>query len=169
MEQLASPALTLRLGGIYTLDRIGAESPRDHGAIVDILCALVRTTLPWPPADGTESSASVPPLRVRAIDAQAAVTVLSRWGPQPQPHDRWPTADLSATDLRMANFEGAHLWRVRLRGANLTDANLRQADLRGADLEDAILGGADLRGATADQSTWWPAGFDIAAAGVVVE
>jgi hypothetical protein len=174
VEQLGSEKLAIRLGGIYALDRIGAESPRDRQAIVDVLAAYVRTYSPWPPpADSRFPAdhplAELPPLRSRTADAQAALTVLGRWGPTPAQGGLWPTADLAHADLRLGNLESAHLWRVRLRGANLAHANLHNADLRGVDLEEAALDEADLRGAVADATTWWPSGFEPAAAGVVVE
>jgi hypothetical protein len=174
VDQLGSDKLAIRLGGIYALDRIGAESPRDRKAIVDLLAAYVRTHSPWPPhADSRFPAghrlAELPPLRSRAADAQAALTVLGRWGPAPAQGGLWPTADLAEADLRLGNLEGAHLWRVRLRGANLAGANLHGADLRGVDLEEAVFDEADLRAAVADATTWWPSGFEPVAAGVVVE
>lgn len=61
-------------------------------------------------------------------------------------------ADLSRTELRMANlihvdFTGADLTGANLTGANLSDANLSKASLRGAVLDGANLAGADLEGA----------------------
>jgi hypothetical protein len=47
-------------------------------------------------------------------------------------------------------------------------ADLRLADLRGTDLSTADLLQARLTGAVASERTRWPAGFDHAAAGVVV-
>jgi hypothetical protein len=87
-------------------------------------------------------------------------------------------ADLGGANLRYADLGGANLGYADLRCANLGCADLRCADLGGADLRYADLGGADLRYADlrcadlryadATQLTLWPAGFDPAAAGVVV-
>jgi Pentapeptide repeats (8 copies) len=174
VQQLGDEKLAIRMGGIYALDRIGAESQRDRKAIVDLLAAYVRTHSPWPPLPegpfpADRPLAKLPPLRSRAADVQAAVTVLGRWGPAPAQGGLWPTADLADADLRLGKLMGAHLWRVRLRGANLAGANLHKADLRGVDLEGAVLDEADLRDAVADATTWWPSGFEPVAAGVVVE
>jgi hypothetical protein len=174
VEQLGSAKLAIRLGGIYALNRIAAESARDCKAIVDILAAYVRTHSPWPPLTeggfpADHPPAKLPPLRSRAADVQAALTVLGRWGPTPAQGGLWPTADLTGADLRLGNLEGAHLWRVRLREANLAGANLHKADLRGVDLEEAVLDEADLRDAVADATTWWPSGFEPVSAGVVIE
>jgi Pentapeptide repeats (8 copies) len=173
IEHLGGNELTIRLGGIYALNRIGRDSVADRGAIIDILTAYIRMKSPWPPPAQAKFASDypivqLPPLRVRAVDVQAGLTVLGRWGPIEAQHDIWPTADLTDTDLRLGNLAGAHLWRVRLRGANLKGANLRGADLRGADLVNAALDEADLSDALADETTWWPADFDPETAGVQV-
>jgi hypothetical protein len=171
VEHLGSSELQIRLGGIYALDRIGRDSAPDRDAIVNILAAYIRTQSPWPPPAPARFGNDypidqVPPLRVRAVDIQAALTTLARWGPTDAHDDIWPTADLTDADLRMGNLARAHLWRVRLHGANLAGANLCGADLRGVDLEYAVLEEADLQGAIADETTWWPANYDPENAGV---
>src|SRR5712691_8827678 len=41
------PNLEVRLGGIYALERIARDSPRDHWTIMEILTAYVRQNAPW--------------------------------------------------------------------------------------------------------------------------
>jgi len=171
VEHLGSTELATRLGGIYALDRIGRDSAADRRAIVDILAAYVRMASPWPPPAQAEFPpeyplAQLPPMRVRAVDVQAALTVLGRWGADEVRDDIWPYADLTDADLRLANLAGANLLRMRLHGANLARSNLIGADLRGADLEETTLHEADLSNAIADETTWWPDSFDPHAAGV---
>lgn len=171
VELLGHDSLSARLGGVYALDRIASESARDREAIVHVLAAHVGTRSPWPPPDGSgypvdQPIDATPPLRVRAMDVQAALTVLGRWGPTEDGSRSWPTADLSHADLRLGNLENARLWRVRLHGANLAQANLCGADVRGTDLEETVVDGTDFEGALADETTWWPAGFDPLSAGV---
>src|ERR1700744_4115674 len=48
IDQLGHPALDVRLGGIYSLERLAQESPEDHGPIIEILAAFVREHAPWP-------------------------------------------------------------------------------------------------------------------------
>ncbi|WP_242432868.1 pentapeptide repeat-containing protein [Streptomyces sp. Root1310] len=82
-------------------------------------------------------------------------------------------ARLVQTDLRDADFTEADLREANMRkadagGAVFRRADLRLADLRGSDLSTADLHQARLTGALASEHTRWPAGFDHAAAGVVV-
>ena len=73
-------------------------------------------------------------------------------------------ADLTGADLRGANLRGVNLSG----GGRIGSATLRNARLEGTRLQGAVLSGVALDGATADASTEWPAGFDPAAAGVMV-
>ena len=72
-------------------------------------------------------------------------------------------------DLFRANLEGANLRQVQSMGANYSEANLRSVDLSGANLYGACLFQTYLTFAVADQVTRWPDGFDLAAAGVIIE
>jgi hypothetical protein len=72
---LGSENTTIRLGGIYEIDRIARESEWDRRAIVNVLAAYVREHSPWPPGETAIYSADrrisdVPPLRVRVVDVQ---------------------------------------------------------------------------------------------------
>ncbi|WUJ93251.1 pentapeptide repeat-containing protein [Streptomyces mirabilis] len=75
-------------------------------------------------------------------------------------------ARLAETDLREADFTEADLREANLRKANARGAVFRRSDLRLADLRGTDLSTADH--ALASDHTRWPAGFDHAAAGVVV-
>jgi hypothetical protein len=134
--------LSIRLGGIYALERLMVDSERDEPAVVQVLCAFVRT------------HASRPAVRPKTVtsapaDVRATVAVLgSRPNPGGNPLDFSNTllgldnADLNGTDLTYADLTGADLT-----GAWLSDADLAYADLTGADLTGAFLTGADLTGA----------------------
>ncbi|WP_203841815.1 pentapeptide repeat-containing protein [Winogradskya humida] len=137
--------LSIRLGGIYALQRLMIDSPPDQPAVVQVLCAFVRTHAPRP---------DQMPKRVRpsSADVRAAVTVLSH---RPNPGNQ--TLDFSGTllgldtaELRGADLIGADLTGADLRYANLTGANLDGANLDGTDLDSVHLDGADLRYADLD-------------------
>ena len=201
-ELLGSEKLATRLGGIYTLERLSHESEREYWAIMETLTAYVREHAPWPSrqavfrpfmqlpgggmaeiaeqsprSDGSADQEKEPePSSERigpATDVQAILTVLKRRKEEMRNRKGEDQClNLSTTDLRGADLEGAHLEeailiRTRLegaylgnaylegaylmgaylKGANLMGAHLEDADLMGAHLEDADLKGAHLEGA----------------------
>jgi uncharacterized protein YjbI with pentapeptide repeats len=145
IDQLGHAEVDVRLGGIYALERIANDSPDDRATIAEVLTAFVRGHAPWPPTLSGQYVASaqidqVPELQVRAPDVQAALTVLVRRQPSPQPSQR---LDLHATDLRKALLDGA-----QLQGVNLADATLQGVRLDGVNLRDADLAGTNFQGAS---------------------
>ncbi|WP_261565125.1 pentapeptide repeat-containing protein [Frankia gtarii] len=171
IDQLGSTSGTIRLGGIYALERIVTDSPADQRTVVEVLSAFIRSLstahalrAPLPPdADGT-----VPPLPP-AIDIRAAVQVLARLpyrdavpradltgadltGPASLTDLALPNADLSRARLAEANLtgaqlDGANLTRALLLRANLSHAFLVEANLAEARLVEANLARAELFGA----------------------
>ena len=57
ITQLASDKLEERLGGIYALEHLMRESPRDHVRVIEVLAAFIREKAP----STTFSVAAVPP------------------------------------------------------------------------------------------------------------
>lgn len=123
IEQLGNDKLEVRLGGIYTLERIARESERDYWPIMETLTAYVRKRAPWPPlqavanpfaelqggiAAGDEAigkrSASKPETEPKiailpATDIQAVLTVLGRRDEAVRQRDQGRRLDLERTDL----------------------------------------------------------------------
>ncbi|QES51954.1 pentapeptide repeat-containing protein [Streptomyces venezuelae] len=127
---LGSGSVDVRLGGIYALERIMNDSPRDQATVVSVLSAYVRRHAPLP-------TATTP-----AADISAAMNVLVRRRPE---HDEGLELDLSRTDLR--RWKPAHPYEERaihLRGVVLTGSDLSDAELNGADLAEASLDDANL-------------------------
>ena len=61
IEQLGSDKLDVRIGGIYALERVAYDSPRDHPTVMEVLAAFVRehSREQWPlRATGTDALAS---------------------------------------------------------------------------------------------------------------
>jgi hypothetical protein len=147
VEQLGTPGIanvTVRLGGIYALQRLAHDSKDDKGTIIEVLVAFVRDPAVRPKSTPPRNVVSPP------TDVAAALTVLDRLGGLHgvDLHDADLTqAGLRGANLTDANVLGAHLTGADLYGANLTDADLRGADLRGADLTGAYLREANLTGA----------------------
>jgi uncharacterized protein YjbI with pentapeptide repeats len=155
IEQLASdrsdgsPRTETRLGGIYALERLLADSQREYWPVMEVLTAYVRENAPL---TTTERSTAAGPLRPPA-DIQAILAVLGRRKLHSPTVER-RLLDLRETDLRGANLSGSHFGGVTLHGANLdkvdatrailNHSNLREAHLAGASLTEADLEGASL-------------------------
>jgi uncharacterized protein YjbI with pentapeptide repeats len=130
IEQLGSDTPDVAIGGIYALERIARDSPRDHPTVMEVLSACIRVhsreQWPRPDTDGTTHERSTRP------DIQAALTVIGRRNPE--------------RDIRPIDISGANLIRADLTGANLTGAALNSVDLTGASLRGATLDDANLQG-----------------------
>ncbi|MBM0255999.1 pentapeptide repeat-containing protein [Micromonospora sp. 4G55] len=152
VTQLAAGKLEERLGGIFALEHLMVESPRDHDTVLEVLAAFVREHAPLASAPGAAADTGQAPVAEPwtdpkpATDVQAALTVIAR---RPNRHER------NKLDLRRANLRGAELTRARLdramldqsdlRWAQLIDASMRGASLVEVQMQGAYLTGADLR------------------------
>jgi uncharacterized protein YjbI with pentapeptide repeats len=171
VDQLGHPALDVRLGGIYSLERLARESPENHGPIIEILAAFVREHAPWPsPAtarfgNGDGHAAGAPSragrggeIRARpSTDVEAAVTTIGR---RVIEQDTGAAINLSHTALASATLTGAHLEHALLSGANLEGADLFKAHLNAADLEGATLRNAGLLLASLSDTVLWAANIE---------
>ena len=112
----------LRCIGVRPIDSLPVDGPpssatQDRATVVEVLTAFVRHRAPWPPGrpgqPGEDTPINeVPPLRARAMDVQAALTVLSRRKPPIDPAQQLDliAMDLRGVDLRCAKLQGAELF-----------------------------------------------------------
>ena len=172
VEQLGSDKLEVRLGGIYSLERISKESPDDYWTVMENLTAFARERsqrneaertrdleqrvsrrayFHWQEAGQPEGQAEAfwtraefEEFREPAPDIAAVLRVIKRRGEQSREREGTNgwRYDLSDAVLRRAHFQGVHL-----EGANLMNAHLERAILLDAHLEGASLIGAHLEGA----------------------
>ncbi|WP_369142937.1 pentapeptide repeat-containing protein [Streptomyces sp. R44] len=161
ITNLGSPSLDVRFGGIYALERIMQDSPRDQPRVVQVLSAYVRRHASVPatgfvkepeePPEGQET----PDHRRPPTDVTAVVNVLAHRAPR---HDGGTQVDWSRADLRglfLTSWAVKDLAKVPEGGAfprerapfayvNLEGADLRHADLSGIDLRSAFAAEANL-------------------------
>ena len=152
ITQLGDDNMTIRLGGIYALERLATDSDTDHGRVMDVLTAYVRENALRHAQDAPQA-ANTP--NTPTTDMQAILTVIGR---RKTPgnnrhnarldlnHTRLVGADLRMADLNRADLAGADLTGADLTGADLTDADLVDANLLGVNLTRAKLLGANLTG-----------------------
>ncbi|KAA2263469.1 pentapeptide repeat-containing protein [Solihabitans fulvus] len=141
--------LQTRLGGVYALERLARDSPRDQPTIVEVLSAFIRGGLPQP-TQGSFVAAGCPAQTSLSLDTRAALTVLGR---RDHDKDQSTNTDLQSTclggaDLRGMNLTGAVLIGADLVGAFFANANLTNAKLNNAKLDGAKLGFANLTDAS---------------------
>ena len=162
IEQLSSEKLSVRLGGIYTLEQIARDSPIDHWPIMEVLSAYIREQAP-----AIQKSEVTAPSRSLAVicescvttDIQAVLTVLGRRKIEERElgsldlantnlnQAKLSRARFSAANLNRARLVGSEIVDTNLIGANLSQANLARANLTGANFRDAILFEANFTGA----------------------
>ena len=140
IELLGSPEADVRVGGIFALERIAKDSPRDRQTIVETLQTFLHAHAAAP--------ATAPPFepgQAPRSDVLAAARVLTRpVGGQPL---QLAGVQLSGAELPEAVCLGADLSRSLLVSAGLAHAKLDGADLSRADLSGARLSHGGLAGA----------------------
>jgi uncharacterized protein YjbI with pentapeptide repeats len=143
IEQLGNSEETIRIGGIYALERIAKDSPRDGWTIMEVLSSFVRGKQNIKGQDLDQLSA------IRT-DAQAALTAIARRKINLENDQQY--LDLSLTNLREANLVGANLDRVKINSSSLIKADLRDANLNCANLNHTDLNSANLTRAQLDRA-----------------
>ena len=143
-EMLDSEILSVRLGGIYALQRLAVENPKQyHVQVMQLLCAFVR----HPQKGNSDKQKEVigdrkkPELRSDVQDAVSAISAC---------HARQSKLENRLgfrLDLRGVNLSGADMFKAVLSKANFSDADLSGAGLIGANLARAVLTRANLAGA----------------------
>jgi len=141
--QLGNRNIEVRLGGIYALERIAKDSPKDHWTVMETLSAFVRE-------NATEVKIDPKTLRKESspkTDVQGACTVIRRRQSSRDPKDK--RISLAGAQLRYVDLRDAHLAKAILIGADLYRGQLNSAVLsgavfRGANLSEALLLHADL-------------------------
>ena len=147
-DMLGSDEMPTRMGGVYALERVAQEHPREyHVQIMKLLCAFLEHRAK---DEGEEVEAeSKEPRRDLEPAARAIVECRRRLAERGLlkeiEGDFFPK--LGEANLSYANLSDADLSGADLSGANLSGADLARADLSGADLSRAGLSGAKLPGA----------------------
>ena len=148
-EMLGSDVLSVRLGGIYALQRFAQEHPKEyHVQVLGLLCAFVR----HPKEDEgyqrmlAEKNADPKTFSFLREDVQAVMDWIGSRGEAQIAieKDAKFELDLKGADLVHGQFIDANLSGARLQEANLSRANIASTDLSGAYINYAVLKGAEL-------------------------
>ncbi|WP_433288317.1 pentapeptide repeat-containing protein [Micromonospora sp. CA-244673] len=184
VEQLGSAQASVRLGAIYSLERLMRDSPADQPTIMEVLCGFVRERSPnkennYNPHEFTWKPFLEGPWvrRFTATDVQAAVSVLGR---RNAANDGSTRVDLSGADLdgavvagqfQRAKFSRSSLVKARLEGlfdgADLTEADLARAEAEGVQMTEVDFSNARLDQADLDYARLWSANLTRSSANLV--
>lgn len=148
VEQLGNRYMAIRLGGIYALERIARDSPKDHWTVMEVLTAYIRENRPVREGGAADSDNGGAPSKL-PTDIQTILSVIGRREQGRESEDQrldLSNCDLAGADLTNAQFEGAYFIRTRFEDASLVLAHLEGASFWGANLDGAVLDGARVEG-----------------------
>jgi len=159
IEQLGSERLAIRLGGIYSLERIAKESKKDFIPIMEVFSAYLRKNSPIWKSKPKEKANEV------AIDINAIITAIGRRSTEFHPenfkidlNDVWING-LLLDDMNFSNisFINSDLSRsvlndVILKNADLVNTNMEKFTSVGGDFRESFLFEVNMRDSHLDHS-----------------
>ena len=161
IEQLGSENTHIRLGGIYSLEKIARDSPDDYWTVMEVFAAFIREESPkYQPDYGYDSRYGYEPepefdpsdekVELPTV-IQAVASIIARRDDHRGSFLRL-IDKIRKIDLSASNLGGVRWHRVILDGADLSKGSLMDADLTfavftGADLSGTVMCRADLEGA----------------------
>jgi len=165
IEQLGDDSLTIRLGGIYALERISKESDRDYWPIMDILADFVRQETAEVDVAAfenliTQKEAATQKEEIEKLekvindwvvkntneaDVLAAMKVMGRGKQKLRPEENQD--DVQGFDLRYIKIVGLDLTNIDYSNAIASNACFLYVKLNNAKLSKTSLFKADLYGA----------------------
>ncbi|MGU9963282.1 MAG: pentapeptide repeat-containing protein [Candidatus Halichondribacter symbioticus] len=137
-EKSYEPNIEVRLGGLYSLQRIMKDSPKDEETIAKIFYAYVRENTK---KDETKEKNTQP-----RVDVQTALDVIGQFNRMWKEQNKEIPQEIRL-NFSNANFAGYFFTDINFSGADLFYADLENANLEGVDLSGAILFGANLTNA----------------------
>lgn len=126
------PNIEVRLGGLYTLQRIFEDSLSDHIRVVETVCAYVRRN-----SLRQEQGTDEVEIRNLDVDIQAATKIL---GERSYERCVYEMNSLGALDLSTATLQKSNLNSLKFPMVDLEKADLRYSTLRYTDFRQAWLG-----------------------------
>ena len=162
-EMLGSEVLTVRIAGIYALDRLAKEFPElYHLQVIRLFCTFVQVSTSTSSSELSftshdEEPEETPRLRTDLQEVMRAIGLRGSQGSSLELAEKefklyLRDVNISGVEIRGANLSGAWLTK-----ANLSQAVLPYADLSGARLRVANLSGTKLRYSDLSESDFWGA------------
>ncbi len=127
VEHLGDSSLAVRVGGVYALERIAKDSPRDYWTVLEVLTAFIR------------GRAAAPQIRFKRNGVCAQP---SSWPPRPRHPERNSDVQAVLTVIKRRDWERDR-GRLDLRGVQLSDVDFAEAHLERADFDGSLLRNVD--------------------------
>jgi len=160
VEQLGNQqSSAIRLGAIYSLERIAGDSVRDHWVVMEILAAFVR--------ENSALSKHENSIEGISEEVQAALTVIKRRDVSKDPKSAF--LDLSRTYLKRANLKGetvkwlsfceysskfSDLSKIDFTKSDLSEADFSNAKIVGSNFTSANLSSTNFSNASTENATF---------------
>ena len=162
---LGNEVLSVRLGGIYALQRLAEEWPDQyHIQIMRLFCAFVR--LPTRDQSLESGQAVIEPGTLLGIrqDVEAVIQMIGSRAKLRITLERIADfkLDLRGTDLPTAQFLGADLSNAMFHNSNLSGANFANTDLTDSPLSYSDLSQAQFYNVTFTRTRLWSANLSDA-------
>ena len=156
VEQLGHEKAPVRLGALYSLERLAQDKPERRQVIVNVICAYLR--MPFSPTPPTKPEGKVATDLAERTETRAEINEIGNtWSQERQvrltaqrilaEHLR----DDRAGDERSTDPPGPRFWpgiRLNLADATLIDFELQDGVVADADFRGATFTGAEFIGAT---------------------
>jgi uncharacterized protein YjbI with pentapeptide repeats len=170
-RQLGHTEVAVCTGGIYALERLAKDSPRDHWVAMEVLTSFVQAKSPRLSPTAQQSTTEgdkepfppleEPPGKISEC-IQAAIAVLGRRDTTVE--KRWQRLILRKTNLQQAyivnaNFDRVDLFESNLQKAYIRFTKMRQAYLRKVDLTEASLRDSRLMDSVFKEANLYAADF----------
>jgi len=180
---------SVRLGGLYALERVAKDSPKDHSTIMEILAAYIRerSRIQKEKFERDKIAAANRPPAANALPEKAAInagaansnsekniSVVTKIEDLPPPIDVLTACEIISRrntendkkefsfNFSGVNLKGAHFIKTSLRDSYFVYADLRAALFFESDLTNASLTGASLEAAYFVQADLTSAELDLA-------
>ena len=160
VNQLDSESLSVRIGAIYSLERISEESERDFDIVIKLLSSRLKEIQhKYKNQVSNQSSSSenkqnlflelmtifgVIEARKRHISKESKLIDMRNMDFQ---NDIFKNCKFDLLDLTGSNFSNCNLLKSNFSNSNLTDANFTDANLEGVNFSKANLTGAKFNNA----------------------
>ncbi|WP_052245259.1 pentapeptide repeat-containing protein [Halocynthiibacter namhaensis] len=163
MVEETAPNLEVRIGGLYALERIARDSPKDHITVMEIICAYIRENckpdVSQFPADDAPLDVwinwDVPAQQHPRSDINTAISVINNRDKRQLEREKirkfklnLAGVDFRGLTVKLTNFSGTNFNNAKFLAATISNSTLRGAHFDTVDFRKARLWSSDFSNST---------------------